>query len=49
MTRRSEDRMQNHPAIRDERHEETEHTAQDHGRYFPVLDVYTDEHEALQR
>ncbi len=41
--------MQNHPAIRDESHEEAQHAAQDHGRDFAVLDVHADEHEALDR
>jgi hypothetical protein len=46
--RRSGDRVQNHPAIRDERHEETQHAAQNHGRDLAVLDVHPDEHEALE-
>jgi hypothetical protein len=45
--RRSEDQLQNHPAIRDERHQEAQHTAQDHGRDLAVLDVHRDEHEVL--
>jgi len=47
--RRAEDRLQNHPAIRDERHEEAQHAAQDRGRDLAVLDVQPDEHEALDR
>ena len=47
--RRSEDRLQNHPAIRDERQEEAQHAAQDRGRDLAVLDVHPDEHEALDR
>jgi hypothetical protein len=38
--RRSEERLQDHPAVHDERHEETQHA---------VLGVHTDEHEALDR
>src|ERR1700683_2216456 len=45
--RHSEDWLQNHPAVRDERHEEAQHAAQDHGRDLAVLDVHPDEHEAL--
>lgn len=44
MARRSEDRLQNHPAIRDERHEEAQQAAQDHGRELAVLDVHPDEY-----
>ncbi len=46
---RSEDRLQNHPSIRDEHHKEAQHGAQDHGRDLAVLDVYPDEHDALHR
>jgi hypothetical protein len=41
--------MQNHASIRDERHEEAQHGAQDRGRDLAVLDVHADEHEALDR
>jgi hypothetical protein len=47
--RRSEDRLQDHPTVRDERHEETQHAAQDDGRDLAVLGVHPDEHEALDR
>ena len=47
--RRSEDRLQKYPAIRDERHEEAQDAAQGHGRDLAVLDVQPDEHEALDR
>jgi hypothetical protein len=35
--------------MRDERHDETEHDAQDRGRALAVLDVPRDEHQALDR
>ena len=41
--------MQDQPAIRDERHKEAQHAAQDRGRDLAVLDVHPDEHEALDR
>lgn len=47
--RRSEDRLQDHPAVRDERHEEAQHAAHEDGRDLAVLDVHPDEHEALER
>src|SRR6202050_1863319 len=47
--RHSDDWLQNHPPIRDERHEEAQHAAQNHGRDLAVLDVHPDEHEALDR
>src|SRR6516162_1114322 len=46
---RSEDRLQEHPAVRDECHEETQHDAHDSRRDLAVLDVNPDEHEALDR
>ena len=47
--RRSEDRLQDHAAVRDERHEEAQHATQDDGRGLVVLNVHPDEHEALGR
>jgi len=41
--------MQNHPAIRDERHEEAQHAAQDRRRDLAILDVHPDEHDAFDR
>src|SRR5262245_20365770 len=46
---RSEDRLQYHPAVRDERHKKPEHAAHDDGPNLPVLGVHPDEHEALDR
>ena len=46
---RSEDRFQDQPAVRDERHEEAQHDAHDDGRDLAVLDVHPNEHEALDR
>ena len=47
--RPSQDWLQNHPAVRDERHEEAQHAAQDYGRDLAVLDVHPDKHETLDR
>src|SRR3954466_4815097 len=41
----SEYRLQDRPAVRDERHEEAEHAAHDDGRDLAVLEVHPDEHE----
>ena len=41
--------MQNHPPIREERHEQAQHGAQDHRRDLAVLDMHPDEHQALDR
>src|SRR5258708_16914793 len=46
-SRRSGDRRQDHPAVRDERHEEAQHAAHDDGRDLTVLDVHPNEHDAL--
>src|SRR6185436_10460599 len=46
---RSEDRLQDQPAVRDERHEEAQDAAQDDRRDLVVLDVHPNEHEALDR
>jgi hypothetical protein len=46
---RSADGLQDHPTVHDENHEKTQHAAQDDGRDLAVLDVYPDEHEALDR
>jgi hypothetical protein len=47
--RRSEDRLQEHAAVRDERHEEAQYGAKDDGRDLAVLGMHPDEHEALDR
>jgi hypothetical protein len=47
--RNSQDRLQNHPPIRDERHEQAQHDAQNSGRDLAILHVHPDEHEALDR
>src|SRR4051812_47322192 len=47
--RRSEDRVQDHPAVRNERHGEAQHGAQDNGCDLAVLGVHPDEHDALDR
>lgn len=44
---RSEHRLENHPAVRDERHDEAQHAAHNNGPDLAVLDVHPDEHEAL--
>ncbi len=41
----SEDWLQDHPAVCDERHEKTQHAAQDNGSGLAVLGVHSDEHE----
>jgi len=46
---RSEDRLEDHPAVGDERHEEAQHGAHDDGRDLALLDVYPNEHEAFDR
>ena len=45
----SDDRFQDHSAVRDERHDEAQHAAQDDGRDLAELDVHPDEHEAFDR
>src|SRR4029453_18670019 len=47
--RRSDDRLQDHPPVRDERHEEPQHGAEDYRRDLAVLGVHPDEYEALDR
>src|SRR5689334_18204356 len=47
--RRSEDRRQYRPAVREERHQQAQHAAEDYGPGLAVLDVYPDENEALGR
>src|SRR5579859_4871743 len=47
--RRSEDRFQDHPPVREERHEQTQRAAHDDGRDLAVLGMHPDEHEALDR
>jgi hypothetical protein len=46
---RSQDRFQDHPAVRDECHEDAQPDAQDDGRDLAVLGVHHDEHDALDR
>src|ERR1043165_9738184 len=45
----SEERLQEHSAIGDERHDEAEYGAHDDGRDLPIFNVYPDEDEALDR
>ena len=47
--RRLENWLDNRPAVRDERHEEAEHGAQDCGRDLAVFHMHPDEHQALDR
>jgi hypothetical protein len=47
--RHSEDQLQNHPTVHDKRHEEAQHAAQNHRCDLAVLDLRSDEHEALDR
>ena len=46
---RSNDRLEDHPPIRDERHDEAQHASHNNGPHLVVLDVHPDEHEALDR
>ena len=46
---RSEEWLQDHPALRDERHEEAQDAAQDDRLDLAVLGVHPHEHETLDR